>query len=84
MQKLLERQWTPTGVSLPENSFTPEVVARLVRIITGNLRLLTLPLTQIERVLSVNDAEAVSLEIFEAACNSLVIGRLSQCRGYDK
>jgi DNA transposition AAA+ family ATPase len=75
MQKLLERQWTPTGVSLPEGSFTPEVVARLVRITSGNLRLLTRLLTQIERVLSVNDAEAVSLEIIEAARDSLVIGQ---------
>jgi len=31
-------------------SFTPEVIARLIRITSGNLRLLT----QIERVLSVN------------------------------
>jgi DNA transposition AAA+ family ATPase len=75
MQKLLERQWTPTGVSLPEGSFTPEVVARLVRITSGNLRLLTRLLTQIERLLSVNDAEAVSLEIVEAARDSLVIGQ---------
>jgi hypothetical protein len=75
MQKLLEQQWTPTGVSLPEGSFTPEVVARLVRITSGNLRLLTRLLTQIERVLSVNDAEAVSLEIIEAARDSLVIGQ---------
>jgi DNA transposition AAA+ family ATPase len=75
MQKLLEQQWTPTGVSLPGGSFTPEVVARLVRVTSGNLRLLTRLLTQIERVLSVNDAEAVSLEIVEAARDSLVIGQ---------
>ena len=71
MQKLLEQQWTPTGISLPKGSFTPEVVARLVRVTSGNLRLLT----QIERVLSVNDAEAVSREIVEAARDSLVIGQ---------
>jgi hypothetical protein len=39
------------------------------------LRLLTRLLTQIERVLSVNDAQAVSLEIVEAARDSLVIGQ---------
>ena len=75
MQKLLEQQWTPTGVSLPEGSFTPEVVARLVRVTSGNLRPLTRLLTQIERVLSGNDAVAVSLEIVEAARDSLVIGQ---------
>jgi len=51
------------------------VGARLVRITSGNLRLLTRLLTQIERVLSVNDAEDVSLEIVEAARDSLVIGQ---------
>jgi hypothetical protein len=75
MQSLLERHWTPIGVNLPETSFTPEVIARLIRITSGNLRLLTRLLTQIERVLSVNDAQAVSLEIVEAARDSLVIGQ---------
>lgn len=59
----------------PESTFSPEVVARLIRITSGNLRLLTRILTQIERVLSVNDAEAVSLEIVDAARASLVIGQ---------
>jgi hypothetical protein len=75
MQSLLEQHWTPVGVNLPGSTFTPEVVARLIRITSGNLRLLTRLLTQIERVLSVNDAQAVSLEIVEAARGSLVIGQ---------
>jgi DNA transposition AAA+ family ATPase len=75
MHALLARRWTPPGVSLPEDSFTPEVVARLIRITSGNLRLLTRLLTQIERVLSVNDSQLVSLEIVEAARDSLVIGQ---------
>jgi hypothetical protein len=75
MHSLLERHWTPIGVNLPETSFTPEVIARLIRITSGNLRLLTRLLTQIERVLSVNDAQAVSLEIVDAARDSLVIGQ---------
>ena len=66
MRSLLERRWTPIGVNLPETSFTPEV-----RITSGNLRLLT----QIERLVSVNDAHAVSLEIVEAARDRLVIGQ---------
>lgn len=75
MQSLLERCWTPIGVKLPNTSFTPEVIARLIRTTSGNLRLLTRLLAQIERVLSVNDAQAVSLEIVEAARDSLVIGQ---------
>lgn len=74
VQDLLEQCWTPSGVILP-HGFTAEVVARLVRITGGNLRLLTRLLAQVERVLSVNDAQVVSIEIVEAARDSLVIGQ---------
>jgi hypothetical protein len=47
--------------------------ALLPMVTSGNLRRLTLLLTQIERVLSLNDAQFVSLEIVEAARDSLVI-----------
>ena len=50
-------------------------VVKAPHITSGNLRLLTRFLTQIERVLSVNDAIAVSLEIVEAARDSLVTGQ---------
>jgi DNA transposition AAA+ family ATPase len=75
VQELLERCWTPPGVTLPDSGFSPEVVARLVRMTGGNLRLLTRLLTQVERVLGVNDTEVISVEIVEAARDSLVIGQ---------
>jgi DNA transposition AAA+ family ATPase len=75
VQGLLERCWTPLGVKLPHAAFSPEMVARLIRMTSGNLRLLTRLLTQIERVLSVNDAQVISVEIVEAARDSLVIGQ---------
>jgi hypothetical protein len=75
VQELLERCWTPPGVTLPGSSFTPEVVARLVRMTGSNLRLLTRLLTQVERVLGVNDTQVISVEIVEAARDSLVIGQ---------
>ncbi|WP_184223648.1 AAA family ATPase [Granulicella aggregans] len=75
VQDLLEQRWAPPGVTLPRAAFTPEVVARLIRMTSGNLRLLTRLLTQIERVLTVNDADVISVEIVEAARDSLVIGQ---------
>ena len=75
MQEILERRWTPAGVRLPGGNLMPEVIARLIRITSGNLRLLTRLLTQVERVLSVNDASEVSVQIVEAARDSLVIGQ---------
>ena len=50
-------------------------VAGLVRMTGGNLRLLTRLLTQVERVLGVNDAQVISVEIIQAARDSLVIGQ---------
>jgi hypothetical protein len=75
MQELLERRWTPAGVRFPEGALTPEVIARLIRITSGNLRLLTKLLTQIERVLRVNETPQLIVQIVEAARDSLVIGQ---------
>lgn len=75
MRELLDRHWTPVGVTLPDEPFAPEVIARLIRITGGNFRLLTRLLTQIERILNVNNLNLVSVEIVEAARDSLVIGQ---------
>ena len=75
MQKLLEQRWTPVGVNLPNEQLPPEVIAKLIRMTGGNFRLLTRILTQIERVLDVNQLHTVSTEVVEAARDSLVIGQ---------
>jgi DNA transposition AAA+ family ATPase len=74
MQELLEKRWTPDGVTLPDEQLIPEVLASLIRMTGGNFRLLTRLLTQIERVLSVNNLHLVSTAVVEAARDSLVIG----------
>jgi hypothetical protein len=74
VQTLLESRWAPTGVTLPDEQLLPEVIASLIRMSGGNFRLLTRLLTQIERVLSVNDLHLVSNAVVEAARDSLVIG----------
>jgi DNA transposition AAA+ family ATPase len=75
MQKLLDQRWTPTGVTLPDKPLDPDVIAKLIRMTGGNFRLLTRILTQIERVLDVNQLHTVSTEVVEAARGSLVIGQ---------
>jgi DNA transposition AAA+ family ATPase len=74
VQELLAQRWAPAGFKLPEGPLSPEVVASLIRMTGGNFRLLTRLLTQIERVLSVNNLHHVSVEVVEAARDSLVIG----------
>jgi hypothetical protein len=60
VQQLLEKRWTPAGVTLPDEQLVPEIIACLKRMTGGNFRLLTRLLTQIERVLTVNDLHLVS------------------------
>jgi hypothetical protein len=74
VQELLEQRWTPAGVTLPDEQLIPEVIASVTRMTGGTFRLLTRLLTQIERVLSVNDLHLVSNAVVEAARDSLVIG----------
>jgi hypothetical protein len=61
-------------VVLPNEQLVPEVIASLIRMSGGNFRLLTRLLTQIERVLSVNELHVISTAVVEAARDSLVIG----------
>jgi DNA transposition AAA+ family ATPase len=55
VQELLTMRWAPAGVKLPDDPLASEVVASLIRMSGGNFRLLARLLTQIERVLAVND-----------------------------
>jgi hypothetical protein len=43
----------------------------------GNLRLLTRLLTQVERVFGVNDTQSITVEIVDAARDSLVTAKLT-------
>src|SRR5271170_1175264 len=38
MQELLEKRWTPAGVTLPDEQLVPEVIASLIRMTGGNFR----------------------------------------------
>jgi hypothetical protein len=75
MTRLLNEGWLPAGVRLPETVLAPDVIATLIRMSGGNFRLLTRLLTQVERILKVNETEIVSKEIVTAARDSLVIGQ---------
>lgn len=76
MTRLLNERWLPAGVRLPDAVLAPDVIATLIRMSGGNFRLLTRLLTQVERILKVNQSEIVSKEIVTAARDSLVIGQV--------
>jgi DNA transposition AAA+ family ATPase len=74
--ELLNQGWVPAGVTLPNEVLVPDVIASLIRMSGGNFRLSTRLLTQIERMLKVNNLDTVSKEIVAAARDSLVIGQV--------
>src|SRR5208282_545156 len=73
MRKLLTNRWAPPGVTLPE--MDPEAVASVIRITGGNFRLFERLLTQIERILEINNLRLVAKTVVEAARENLVIGQ---------
>lgn len=74
-RQLLEQRWTPPGVQLPDQALDSETAAAIIRITGGNFRLLNRLLTQIERILEINELPEVTKAVVEAARESLVIGQ---------
>ena len=74
IRELLTQAWTPSGVSLPAQPWAVEATAAIIRITGGNFRLLNRLLTQMERILEINELHEVTKAIVEAARETLVIG----------
>lgn len=72
---ILTRQWEQLGLRLSPEDFTDqEALAAVIRITGGNFRLLHRLLTQVERILVINELRTVTKEVVEAAREGLVIG----------
>jgi DNA transposition AAA+ family ATPase len=75
VQFLLEQRWQALGLNLDVSTFNDlEAVTAIIRMTGGNFRLLQRLLTQIARVLAINQLQDVTKEVVEAARESLVIG----------
>ena len=75
MQFVLQHKWQQLGLSLDLSDFTDaEAVAAIIRITHGNFRLMQRLLSQVERVLQINELRFVTKEVVEAARELLIIG----------
>jgi len=67
--------WCGMGLDFePLTAEVDEAVMTLVRITTGNFRLIERLLGQVARILSINRLTAITAEVVEAARETLVIG----------
>jgi DNA transposition AAA+ family ATPase len=72
---ILTQKWQQWGSTLQLDDFTnAEAVSAIIRITGGNFRLIQRLLTQIERILQIDELRTVTKEVVEAARENLVIG----------
>ncbi|WP_326825877.1 Mu transposase C-terminal domain-containing protein [Streptosporangium sp. NBC_01756] len=71
---VLDRKWPHLGLGVSDDFATTEAIAAITRITSGNFRLVTRLVDQIERVLEINQLTTVTKEVVEAARENLIIG----------
>ena len=75
IQFVLRQKWQQLGLDLDMNDFTDdESVTTITRITNGNFRLLQRLLSQVERVLQINELRFITKEVVETARELLIIG----------
>jgi DNA transposition AAA+ family ATPase len=71
---VLARQWPHLHLDNPDDYTAAEAVAAINRITSGNFRLTSRLVAQIDRILEINQLSTVTKEVVETARESLVIG----------
>ena len=72
---ILEYKWSELGVPIKIEDFSDyEAITSIIKITGGNFRLIHRLFTQINRILEINQLKTISVDVVEAARDSLVIG----------
>ena len=77
MRFIFEKYWHRFGFAFDGETFADvEAMNTTIRITQGNFRLIDRLFSQIQRILTINKVERITMEVVEAARNCLVIGKL--------
>lgn len=72
---ILEYKWSELGVPIKLEDFSDyEAITSIIKITGGNFRLIHRLFVQIDRILEINQLKTISVDVVEAALDSLVIG----------
>ncbi len=72
---ILEYKWADLGIDIKLEDFSDyEAITTIIKITKGNFRLIHRLFAQIDRILRINQMDKITVEVVEAARDSLVIG----------
>lgn len=72
---ILEYKWVDLGIDIKLEDFSDyEAITTIIKITKGNFRLIHRLFAQIDRILRINQMDKITVEVVEAARDSLVIG----------
>lgn len=72
---ILEYKWSDLGIDLKLEDFSDyEAITVIIKITKGNFRLIHRLFAQIDRILKINNLSVITVDVVEAARDSLVIG----------
>lgn len=72
---ILEYKWSDLGIDLKLEDFADyEAITTIIKITKGNFRLIHRLFAQIDRILKINHLDVITIDVVEAARDSLVIG----------
>lgn len=72
---ILEYKWSDLGIDLKLEDFSDyEAITTIIKITKGNFRLIHRLFAQIDRILKINNLNVITVDVVEAARDSLVIG----------
>jgi len=75
MEFVLKYHWEKMGLSLSIDDFADrEAVATVIRVTSGNFRLVNRLFSQIQRIMNVNSLSSITKEVVETARKCLVVG----------